>query len=323
MSDGILNINNLRISISTDKGRIYPVDDISLRVNAGEIIGLVGESGCGKSVTAMSIMKLLEQEFKVESGEILFCGKDVYKMSKKDFCNIRGNDISLIFQEPATCLNPVKKIGVQLTEALRVHNKISVSDARVKCMDMLRRVGISDVERRFNSYPHQLSGGIIQRIMIAMAMICKPKLLIADEPTTALDVTMEMQILDLMKELADESGTAIILITHNMGAVAQICDYVYVMYAGRIMEEAKTADIFLSTSHPYTKGLLASIPDIDNKVERLNTIEGVVPPLSELGCGCGFYERCGRSVDRCLSERPDKINLGDDHSIYCFNAIDN
>ena len=292
-NNNVLEIRGLNSYFFTEKGVVPAVDGLDLDIPKGKIIGLVGESGCGKSMTAKSIMGLLKYPGRVAGGSIRFEDQDLTRLSDKELRKICGNDISMIFQEPMTSLNPVLKVGRQVRETLLVHNPtMSKAEAKQRVVEMFQRVGIPEAEKRYDCYPHELSGGLRQRVMIAMAMVCKPKLLIADEPTTALDVTIEAQILRLMKELRDETGMSVLIITHNMGVVAEICDYVYVMYAGKIMEQAETFELFDHTMHPYTKGLLDSIPRIGQNAERLHTIPGVVPNLLHLSQGCPFSNRC-------------------------------
>ena len=297
-NNNVLEIRGLNSYFFTEKGVAPAVDGLDLDIPKGKIIGLVGESGCGKSMTAKSIMGLLKYPGRVAGGSIRFEDQDLTRLSDKELRKICGNDISMIFQEPMTSLNPVLKVGRQVRETLLVHNPtMSKAEAKQRVVEMFRRVGIPEAEKRYDCYPHELSGGLRQRVMIAMAMVCKPKLLIADEPTTALDVTIEAQILRLMKELRDETGMSVLIITHNMGVVAEICDYVYVMYAGKIMEQAETFELFDHTMHPYTKGLLDSIPRIGQNAERLHTIPGVVPNLLHLSQGCPFSNRCEYATD--------------------------
>ena len=284
--ENVLEIKNLKSYFITAKGVAPAVDDVSITVPRGQIIGIVGESGCGKSMTAKSILGLLKYPGKVVDGQILLGDKDLTKLSHKELRKISGADISMIFQEPMTSLNPVVKVGKQVQEAILLHHKVSKDEAKAQVIEMFTKVGISEPEKRYHCYPHELSGGLRQRVMIAMAMICKPKLLIADEPTTALDVTSEAHILKLMKDLRDETGMSVIIITHNLGVVAEICDYVYVMYAGKIMEQAETYELFDHKAHPYTAGLMSSIPRIGEHVDRLSTIPGVVKNLLKLSEGC-------------------------------------
>ena len=319
--ENVLEIKNLKSYFLTAKGDVPAVDDVSITVPKGKIIGIVGESGCGKSMTAKSILGLLKYPGKVVGGQILLGDKDLTKLSPKELRKISGDEISMIFQEPMTSLNPVVKVGKQVREAILLHHKdVSKEEARKQVLEMFTKVGISEPEKRYESYPHELSGGLRQRVMIAMAMICKPKLLIADEPTTALDVTIEAQILKLMKDLRDETGMSVIIITHNLGVVAQICDYVYVMYAGKIMEQAETFELFDHKAHPYTEGLLSSIPRIGKNTERLKTIPGVVPNLLKLPKGCAFCNRCAYADEKCFEERPDMRKLTDNHAIRCFKT---
>lgn len=322
MSESIvLDIRDLKSHFFTAKGEIPAVDGVSIEVPAGKIIGIVGESGCGKSMTAKSIMGLLKYPGRVAGGSIRFEDQDLTRLSDKELRKICGNDISMIFQEPMTSLNPVLKVGRQVRETLLVHNPtMSKAEAKQRVVEMFRRVGIPEAEKRYDCYPHELSGGLRQRVMIAMAMVCKPKLLIADEPTTALDVTIEAQILRLMKELRDETGMSVLIITHNMGVVAEICDYVYVMYAGKIMEQAETFELFDHTMHPYTKGLLDSIPRIGQNAERLHTIPGVVPNLLHLSQGCPFSNRCEYATDQCRTEKAQLHPVAPDHQVRCFRC---
>ena len=314
----VLEIKELKSYFYTEKGVARAVDGVNITIPKGKIIGLVGESGCGKSLTARSIMGLLKYPGKIAGGSILFEGKDLTKLPERELRKICGNDISMIFQEPMTSLNPVLKVGRQVQETLLVHDRtIGKEEAKKRVIDMFEKVGIPEAGKRYDSYPHELSGGLRQRVMIAMAMICKPHLLIADEPTTALDVTIEAQILRLMKQLRDETGTSVLIITHNLGVVAEICDYVYVMYAGRIVEQAPTCELFDHTAHPYTKGLMASIPRIGNNPERLHTIPGVVPNLLHLPEGCTFCTRCECAVEACRKEKPVLKKVGEEHWSAC------
>ena len=314
----VLEIKELKSYFYTEKGVAKAVDGVNITIPKGKIIGLVGESGCGKSMTARSIMGLLKYPGKIAGGSILFEGKDLAKLPERELRKICGNDISMIFQEPMTSLNPVLKVGRQVQETLLVHDRtIGKEEAKKRVINMFEKVGIPEAGKRYDSYPHELSGGLRQRVMIAMAMICKPHLLIADEPTTALDVTIEAQILRLMKQLRDETGTSVLIITHNLGVVAEICDYVYVMYAGRIVEQAPTCELFDHTAHPYTKGLMASIPRIGNNPERLHTIPGVVPNLLHLPEGCTFCTRCECAVEACRKEKPVLKKVGEEHWSAC------
>ena len=318
MNDSIvLDIRDLKSHFFTAKGEVPAVDGVSIEVPAGKIIGIVGESGCGKSMTAMSVMGLLRYPGKVVGGSITLEGRDITHLSPRELAKVRGNEISMIFQEPMTSLNPV---GKQVQEAILLHQKVSKEEAKQRVIDIFRAVGIPEPEKRYKSYPHQLSGGLRQRVMIGMAMVCRPKVMIADEPTTALDVTIEAQILQLMKKLCEEQGTSVILITHNMGVVAEVCDYVYVMYAGKVMEQAETFELFDHTAHPYTQGLLKSIPKLDSREERLYTIEGVVPNLLHLPKGCRFCTRCEYATERCRNEEPQMYETAGGHKVRCFRS---
>ena len=320
-NNNVLEIRGLNSYFFTEKGVAPAVDGLDLDIPKGKIIGLVGESGCGKSMTAKSIMGLLKYPGRVAGGSIRFEDQDLTRLSDKELRKICGNDISMIFQEPMTSLNPVLKVGRQVRETLLVHNPaMSKAEAKQRVVEMFQHVGIPEAEKRYDCYPHELSGGLRQRVMIAMAMVCKPKLLIADEPTTALDVTIEAQILRLMKELRDETGMSVLIITHNMGVVAEICDYVYVMYAGKIMEQAETFELFDHTMHPYTKGLLDSIPRIGQNAERLHTIPGVVPNLLHLPQGCPFSNRCEYATDQCRTEKAQLHPVAPDHQVRCFRC---
>ena len=320
-NNNVLEIRGLNSYFFTEKGVAPAVDGLDLDIPKGKIIGLVGESGCGKSMTAKSIMGLLKYPGRVAGGSIRFEDQDLTRLSDKELRKICGNDISMIFQEPMTSLNPVLKVGRQVRETLLVHNPtMGKAEAKQRVVEMFQRVGIPEAEKRYDCYPHELSGGLRQRVMIAMAMVCKPKLLIADEPTTALDVTIEAQIQRLMKELRDETGMSVLIITHNMGVVAEICDYVYVMYAGKIMEQAETFELFDHTMHPYTRGLLDSIPRIGQNAERLHTIPGVVPNLLHLSQGCPFSNRCEYATDQCRTEKAQLHPVAPDHQVRCFRC---
>ena len=323
MSEKLLEIKNLHVMYKTDEDDVYALNGINLELDRGETLGLVGETGAGKTTIALSILKLLpERTGFITQGEILFEGQDVVNMKEEKMRMLRGNDISMIFADPMSALNPLHTVGSQIAEVILLHNTgMSHADVEKKVDEMMELVGIP-AERKVE-YPHQFSGGMRQRIVIAMALSCTPRLLLADEPTTALDVTIEAQILRLMKRLRDEQGTSIILITHNMGVVAEVCDYVYVMYAGMVMEQAEVFDLFENTSHPYTQGLLKSIPKLDSREERLYTIEGVVPNLLRLPEGCNFCNRCGKAEARCLKEKPGLYGIGADgngmsHKVRCF-----
>lgn len=318
MQEIIMKIKDLRTYFYTKKGKVKAIDGVDFSIESGKIIGIVGESGSGKSMTAMTIMGLLKDKAKVMSGSIEFLGKDLLKLSSKELASIRGSEIGMIFQEPMTSLNPLMTVGKQISEVLIRHKKVSKEEAREKTLMMLEKVGINNPIRRYNSYPHQLSGGLRQRVMIAMALICEPKILIADEPTTALDVTVQAQILKLMKKLCKEMKTSIIFISHNLGVIASICDYVYVMYAGKVMEEGDVISLFENTKHPYTRGLLKSIPRIDEKQDKLPIIEGVIPNLIDIKSSCVFYNRCKYKKDECMSETLCMNEISNTHKTSCL-----
>ena len=318
----VLEIRGLRSYFFTDSGTVPAVDGIDLDIPRGKIIGLVGESGCGKSMTAKSIMGLLRAPGRIAGGSIRFEGRDLAQLPEKELRKICGRDISMVFQEPMTSLNPVLRVGRQVRETLLVHDRsLNKEEARRQVIEMFAKVGIPEPERRYDCYPHELSGGLRQRVMIAMAMVCKPKLLIADEPTTALDVTIEAQILRLMRQLRDETGMSVLIITHNLGVVAELCDEVYVMYAGKIVEQAETFELFDHTAHPYTKGLLASIPRIGANPDRLHTIPGVVPNLLHLPAGCAFCNRCEQAGDACRTASPELVEVAPHHKVRCLRCV--
>jgi oligopeptide/dipeptide ABC transporter ATP-binding protein len=317
----ILSVNNLVIAFQTESGLQRAVDGISFSLNKGSTLGLVGESGCGKSVTALSIMKLLPRPAgQYLEGEILFDNKDILKLSSEDLHKIRGYKISMIFQEPMTALNPVQAIGKQVAEAYKLHYPdMSPADIRTASVNMLQKVGIPAPEKRMDDYPHQISGGMRQRVMIAMALATEPDILIADEPTTALDVTIQAQILSLIKDLQEKIGMSVIFITHDLGVIAEVCDDVVVMYAGKLAETATTLELFKNPKHPYTQGLLDSIPRLETKRKiQLNIIKGMVPGLDDLPKGCRFENRCPNVMDICRREPPPFIKVGDDHFVSCY-----
>ncbi|MBX9703340.1 MAG: ABC transporter ATP-binding protein [Silvanigrellaceae bacterium] len=315
----LLNVKNLVTQFNKGNKSLTAVDHFSFQLSKGKTLGIVGESGCGKSVTALSIMRLIQSPpGKIVSGEIFFEGKDLLKISEKEMRSIRGNRISMIFQEPMTSLNPVYTVGNQIAEVFRLHKSASKKEARELTIEMLKQVNIPSPEKRVDDYPHQMSGGMRQRVMIAMALACKPALLIADEPTTALDVTIQAQILSLMNELQQTHNMSVILITHDLGVVAQTCDEVMVMYAGKIVEVASVRDLFENPKHPYTKGLLDSIPKISEKKSRLNTIPGMVPSLDELPKGCRFQERCPMVFDTCREVEPELFEINETRKSACF-----
>ncbi len=307
MAEKILEVNGLVTKFKTGKrSSVTAVNGVSFSLERGEIVGLVGESGCGKSVTSLSIMGLFEDSAGfIAEGEILFDGEDLTKFSKKQLRDVRGKRISMIFQNPMSSLNPCMRIDDQLIEAILLHNDISRADARDRARQMLAAVGIPDPEQVLRSYPHQLSGGMSQRVMIAMALCCEPEMMIADEPTTALDVTIQAQILELMKEIKTKRNTGILLITHDLGVVAEMCTRAMVMYAGRIVEQAGVEDLFANPIHPYTQGLIASVPKLGSGVERLPSIPGSVPDLAAMPEGCKFAPRCKYATDACRQSEPD------------------
>ncbi|MDF2536587.1 MAG: oligopeptide/dipeptide transporter ATPase [Bacillales bacterium] len=319
-SNNVLEINRLNISFMTDKKKVNAIKDVAFKIKKGEILGLVGESGSGKSITSLSILGLLPSPPAViEDSEILFHGINLIQASEKEMQKIRGNKISMIFQEPMTSLNPLYTIGNQLIESVQNHQSISKKDAKEICIHTLKTVGLARAEAMMNEYPHQLSGGMRQRVMIAMAMICQPEILIADEPTTALDVTIQSQILKLMKELNDKTETSILFITHDLGVVAEICDRVIVMYGGRIVEEGSVTDIFKSPQHPYTRGLLKSVPDIRSKQEKLYAIPGSVPKPGSIQKGCYFAPRCEIADVNCYENEPEFLPIHEEgHFSRCF-----
>lgn len=317
-TDNLLEIKNLRTLFKTEEGRVPSVDGVSFSIKKGEVVALVGESGSGKSVTALSILDLIASNGKIENGEILFEGKDLTKLNEQQKRRMRGSDISMIFQEPLTSLNPVFKIGEQMTEALHAHEKISKSKAKDKSIDMLDKVGIPRAAKVFNSYPHSLSGGMRQRVMIAIALLCDPKLLIADEPTTALDVTIQAQILKLLREVIKKFDTSILLITHDLGVVAEMADRVAVMYGGQIVEETDVFTLFKNPKHPYTQGLMDSTPKINQLNEKLTSIAGSVPSPLEYPRGCRFADRCPHAMNICLDKMPGDELAEDNHFSRCW-----
>jgi len=323
MSEKLVDIRNLRTHFYTEDGVVPAVDGVNLYIKRGETLGVVGESGCGKSVTSLSVMRLIPNPpGRIVEGEILFEGEDLVKKSEAEMRKIRGNDISMIFQEPMTSLNPVYTIGDQIAEAVELHQGLTHREAIDKSIEMLRLVGIPLPERRVKEYPHQLSGGMRQRVMIAMALSCNPKLLIADEPTTALDVTIQAQILELMKKLKKELGMAIMLITHDLGVVAEMAERVVVMYGGKVVEEGDVVSIFKAPLHPYTEGLLKSIPRLDRADGVLHVIEGVVPNPLHLPPGCRFHPRCPVAFDKCKETQPALEQIAPGRFVACFIAAD-
>lgn len=316
-TQALLHIENLKTVISSKDGKLVPVDGVDITIPKGKTVGIVGESGCGKSMTAMSIMGLLPNTTHIEEGKILFQDMDLTKLNPKELRKITGDKISIIFQEPMTSLNPVIQVGKQVREAILLHEKVSKEEAKQRVIEIFRQVGIPEPERRYNAYPHQLSGGLRQRVMIGMAMVCNPDLLIADEPTTALDVTIEAQILHLMRQLQKDKGTSIMMITHNLGVVAEICDQVYVMYAGKVVESAEVHELFQNPKHPYTQGLLGALPKMDSR-QRLNSIDGMVPTLKDMPIGCRFAPRCPMATQKCREEQPALVDVTAGHQVRCF-----
>lgn len=315
----MLKVDGLKVSFFTYAGEVKAVDDISFEVNEGETFAIVGESGCGKSVTSLSIMRLLSKPGKIVSGSIVFNGEDLVKKSEQQMQAIRGKQIAMISQDPMTSLNPVMTIGHQIMEILLKHEKVSKIDARKKAVEMLKLVGIPEPEGRLNCYPHQFSGGMRQRVMIAMALCCNPKLLIADEPTTALDVTIQAQIMELLKDLKTKVNTSIVLITHDLGIVAGLADKVMVMYAGKIVEMANTEEIYYNPRHPYTWGLLNSVPRLDYKEKKkLVSIDGQPPDLLKPPNGCAFHPRCNHVMKICLKQQPKLMDVGNGHKAACW-----
>ena len=321
MTEPLLEIDNLHTFFYTDNGVARSVDGVTLHVDRAETLGVVGESGCGKSVTALSILRLIRAPGRIESGSaIRFEGKDLLTLSDKEIQNVRGNRIAMVFQEPMTALNPVFTVGDQIAEVARIHAGSSKKEAWQKAVEMLTLVGIPAPEQRAHEYPHQLSGGMRQRVVIAMALVMNPALIIADEPTTALDVTIQAQILELLADLTKRLGTSILLITHDLGVVAENCKRVIVMYAGEVVEEASTVDLFAAAHHPYTEGLLGAMPKVGGEEERLATIPGTVPPPTAWPLGCRFRERCMYAWERCEREHPPLYQIGAGHTSRCHLA---
>jgi oligopeptide transport system ATP-binding protein len=316
----LLQVKDLRTHFHTEEGLVKAVDGVTFDVQEGETLALVGESGCGKSISALSLLKLIPiPPGRIVSGEVIFEGEDLMKLSENEIRKIRGNRISMVFQEPMTSLNPVLTIGKQMTEALELHLKLSKEAATARAVQLLEMVGVAEAERRITDYPHQFSGGMRQRVMIAMAMACNPRLLIADEPTTALDVTIQAQVLEVMARLSREFGTAVIIITHNLGVVARYADRVNVMYAGRIIEMSTAVEVYRDPRHPYTLGLLKSVPRLDQVTdEKLVPIEGLPPDLGHLPPGCAFYARCTYRIDKCREEYPPLALVAENHYAACW-----
>ncbi|AMR00858.1 MULTISPECIES: ABC transporter ATP-binding protein [Bacillus cereus group] len=318
MSKAVVELKDLQTHFQTDEGTVKAVNHVSFVVREGETVCVVGESGCGKSVTALSIMGLIAESGSVVGGDILYEGKSLLGMKEKELRSLRGNDIAMIFQEPMTSLNPVFTVGEQIVETLREHELLSKNEAYKKAIELIRKVGIARADEIVHSYPHELSGGMLQRIMIAVALSCNPKLLIADEPTTALDVTIQAQILDLLRQVKEEFKTSILLITHDLGVVAEMADYVVVMYGGKVIEEAPVLEIFQNPKHPYTKGLLKSKPVMGKRIDKLYSIPGQVPNLVGLGEFCYFSGRCEHCMEICEKEAPN-LNVNDEnHKVACW-----
>ncbi|WP_067841970.1 ABC transporter ATP-binding protein [Amphibacillus sediminis] len=324
IEEPILEIRNLQTSFFTDKFEVKAVDGVNFAVPKGKTLGIVGESGSGKSITSLSILRLIQNPGKVKGGEVIFKGENLLDKTEAQMRQIRGNEISMIFQEPMTSLNPVYTVGQQISESFQIHQKMSKKEAMLRSVEMLKLVGIPSPERRVKQYPHELSGGMRQRVMIAMALACDPELLIADEPTTALDVTIQAQILELMKDLQNRLGMSIIMITHDLGVVAETCDYVAVMYMGKVVEYAAVKDLFKHPKHPYTVGLLNSLPrhDIDLEDEELQVIKGSVPSPADMPKGCRFAPRCPFASEICRERLPDLEESEDGNQIRCWIYTD-
>jgi oligopeptide/dipeptide ABC transporter ATP-binding protein len=320
MSANLLEIRDLQVHFKTEEGVVPSVNGVTFSVSKGETLAVVGESGCGKSVTSLSIIGLVSSPGEVVGGQILFESRNLLELSKKELRKLRGNEISMIFQEPMTSLNPVFTIGNQIGEVIRLHQGLNKKKTREKSIEMLELVGIPRPEKVIDNFPHQLSGGMRQRVMIAMALSCNPKLLIADEPTTALDVTIQAQILELMKKLSKERDTGVVLVTHDLGVVAEMADRVVVMYAGKVVEEASVFELFSNPKHPYTKGLLNSIPKIDHQREELDSIYGTVPNPLDMPSGCAFHPRCPQADSKCKSMEPLLEQISEHHTVRCIYA---
>lgn len=314
----LLEVKDLKTYFYTERGVVPAVDGVSFHIDKGELIGIVGESGSGKSVTSLSIMGLIEEPGRIVNGEILYNGQDLTKLSDNEMRKIRGNDIAMIFQEPLTSLNPVLTVGKQISEAIRIHQKVSAQKAKKIAIELLEKVRIPRAERVYHSYPHMLSGGMRQRVMIAMALSCNPKILIADEPTTALDVTIQAQIIHLLKELSQEVDAAILLITHDLGVIAEMVDRVIVMYGGKVVEQTDVMTLFKNPQHPYTKGLINSTPRIHELKDELVSIKGNVPSPENMPKGCKFHPRCEFAMNRCKEEEPQLRHITSKHEIRCW-----
>ena len=317
----LLQVKNLHTSFFTDAGEVCAVNGISYNLDRGHVLGIVGESGSGKSVSAYSLMRILTDTGRVMEGEVLFNGENILNYSKQQMQAFRGSRISMIFQDPMTCLNPVFTVGSQLREAIRIHTDRNREETQARALEMLQLVGVNEPEKRLAQYPHELSGGMRQRVMIAMALACEPDILIADEPTTALDVTIQAQILELMQSLQKKLGMAIIMITHDLGVIADMCDEIIVMYAGKVCERGTADEIFYNPRHEYTKGLIRSIPRIQEKHEKLIPIAGTPVDLLNLPAGCAFASRCDRAMKICLREHPEEVRVNENHIAACWNNV--
>lgn len=318
MEKELLRVEELTVKFRTYNGEVTAVNNLELLLNENETLGIVGESGSGKSVTSLSIMGLLDEATSTVTGKVLFKGNDLVAMKEKEKQHYRGNHLAMIFQEPMTSLNPLHKCGNQIIESMLIHTDISKADAKAKAIELLKIVGIPAPEQRFNEYPHQMSGGMRQRVMIAMALACDPQLLIADEPTTALDVTIQAQILEVLKELRDRLKMGIILITHDLGVVSEVCDRVIVMYTGKVVEQGLIREILDNPKHPYTEGLIAAIPNINDQKGELSSIDGMVPQLDEMPKGCSFHPRCPYAMAICKEKRPAITTIENDRKVRCF-----
>ena len=317
----LLQVKNLHTSFFTDAGEVKAVNGISYNLDAGKVLGIVGESGSGKSVSAYSVLRILTDTGRVTEGEVLFRGENILNYSEQQMQKFRGSRISIIFQDPMTCLNPTFSIGSQLREAIRIHTDRSKEEIQARALEMLQLVGVNEPEKRLKQYPHELSGGMRQRVMIAMALACEPDILIADEPTTALDVTIQAQILELMQDLQKKMGMAIIMITHDLGVIADMCDEIIVMYGGKVCERGTADEIFYNPRHEYTKGLIRSIPRITEKHEKLVPISGSPVDLLNLPKGCAFAARCDRAMKICLEQPPEEVRVNDFHIAACWNNV--
>lgn len=318
-SKKILEVKDLNVRFHTAGGTVKAVNGLDYTLMAGDALGIVGESGSGKSISSMTVMRLLQEGKNLEmEGSVVYKGQEILELSQSEMDKIRGNEISMIFQEPMTSLNPILTCGYQIAEPLMIHNKIKKKQALAQALELMKSVGIANPEERMHQYPHQMSGGMRQRIMIAIALACNPSLIIADEPTTALDVTIQAQILNLMQKLNKEKGTAIIMITHDLGVVSELCKNVIVMYTGHSVEYAEVEELFSNPLHPYTKGLINSIPEVGDEKDVLETIDGVVPNPTEEMIGCTFCPRCTVAMDRCSKEKPPMIKMADNHQVRCW-----